>query len=153
MSKCQCQFEDIMMSKCLCIAASACEIMLLRCATTEPDGLQCSGYLYLCVPCLMCRKLLNHNGGHDKYSYLSIETDYRLPDLLVHLTGSRDRHSPDTDTLQPGDTHTTNWGWLGTSIDTNNDWVTTLCRHASSQSTFPIQYCEYIIDVVMLDVL
>ena len=111
MSKCQSQFEDIMMSKCLCMP---CEIMLLRCATTEPDGLQCSGYLYLCVPCLMCRKLLNHNGGHDKYSYLSIETDYRLPDLLVHLTGSRDRHSPDTDTLQTG----AGWGQASTQITT-----------------------------------
>ena len=130
-----------------------CEIIVLCCATTELDGLQCSGYLYLCVPCLMCRKLLNHNGGHDKYSYLSIETDYRLPDLLLHLTRSRDRHSADTDTLQLGDTPLHYKLGLGTSIDTNNDRVTTLCWHASRQSTFPIRYCEYIIDVVMLDVL
>ena len=88
----------------------------------------------------MCRKLLNHNGGHDKYSYLSIETDYRLPDLLLHLTRSRDRHSADTDTLQLGDTPLHYKLGLGTSIDTNNDRVTTLCYADMHQDRVLFQY-------------
>ena len=120
-----------------------CEIIVLCCVTTELDGLQCSGYLYLCVPCLMCRKLLNHNGGHDKYSYLSIETDYRLPDLLLHLTRSRDRHSADTDTLQLGDTHTTNWGWGQVSTQITQRYHTMLtCIKAEYFSNTILRVCN-----------